>query len=142
MEHDAKALIAYTKEIYDGPYSENAPDLIIGYDNGYRISWDCATGMVAGPVFEDNVKAWSGDHGVDPRLVPGVFFCTHKIDADQRRTESATAVEEHTSGQPEQDHRQGLRGCCEAEVDGFIDSCRIEPGTLEHLYPEAVASKD
>ncbi len=30
----------------------------------------------------------------------------------------------------------------EAEVDGFIDSCRIEPGTLEHLYPEAVASKD
>ncbi|MEM7285091.1 MAG: helix-turn-helix domain-containing protein [Actinomycetota bacterium] len=30
----------------------------------------------------------------------------------------------------------------EGEVDGFIDSCRIEPGTLEHLYPEAVASKD
>lgn len=30
----------------------------------------------------------------------------------------------------------------EAEVDGFIDSCRIEPGTLEHLYPEAVAGKD
>lgn len=30
----------------------------------------------------------------------------------------------------------------EDEVDGFIDSCRIEPGTLEHLYPEAVASKD
>ena len=63
-----------TKEIYEGPYSENAPDLIIGYANGYRISWDCATGMVSGPVFEDNVKAWSGDHCVDPRLVPGVFF--------------------------------------------------------------------
>lgn len=30
----------------------------------------------------------------------------------------------------------------EHEVDGFIDSCRIEPGTLEHLYPEAVAGKD
>ena len=26
----------------------------------------------------------------------------------------------------------------EAEVDGFIESCRIEPGTLEHLYPEPV----
>jgi excisionase family DNA binding protein len=23
-----------------------------------------------------------------------------------------------------------------AEVDAFIDQCRIEPGTLEHLYPE------
>ena len=30
----------------------------------------------------------------------------------------------------------------EAEVDGFIDSCRIEPGTLEHLYPAAATSKD
>lgn len=28
------------------------------------------------------------------------------------------------------------------EVDSFIDDCRIEPGTLEHLYPEAVATKD
>lgn len=26
------------------------------------------------------------------------------------------------------------------EVDDFIDNCRIEPGTLEHLYPDAVGS--
>ena len=25
----------------------------------------------------------------------------------------------------------------EGEVDVFIDNCRIAPGTLEHLYPEA-----
>jgi excisionase family DNA binding protein len=24
----------------------------------------------------------------------------------------------------------------EDEVNSFIESCRIEPGTLEHLYPE------
>lgn len=23
------------------------------------------------------------------------------------------------------------------EVDAFIESCRIEPGSLEHLYPDA-----
>jgi excisionase family DNA binding protein len=23
------------------------------------------------------------------------------------------------------------------EVDDFIDACRIEPGTLEHLYPDS-----
>lgn len=67
--------------LYRGPYLENAPDLIIGYNAGYRISWDCATGMVAGAIFEDNVKPWSGDHCVDPRLVPGVFFCNRKVDA-------------------------------------------------------------
>jgi excisionase family DNA binding protein len=25
----------------------------------------------------------------------------------------------------------------EDEVEAFIESCRIEPGTLEHIYPEA-----
>jgi predicted AlkP superfamily phosphohydrolase/phosphomutase len=70
-----------TSKIYDGPYMENAPDLIVGYNAGYRVSWDCATGVIAGEVFEDNLKAWSGDHGIDPRLVPGVFFCNRDIDA-------------------------------------------------------------
>ncbi|MEO8679589.1 MAG: nucleotide pyrophosphatase, partial [Vicinamibacterales bacterium] len=52
---------------------------IIGYNAGYRTSWDCATGMVSGPVFEDNLKPWSGDHCIDPRLVPGVIFCNRNI---------------------------------------------------------------
>ena len=30
----------------------------------------------------------------------------------------------------------------EAEVDAFIESCRIEPGTLEHLYPEPAGESD
>ncbi|HUW03858.1 MAG TPA: helix-turn-helix domain-containing protein [Acidimicrobiales bacterium] len=28
------------------------------------------------------------------------------------------------------------------DVDQFIDASRIEPGTLEHLYPEAASSTD
>jgi predicted AlkP superfamily phosphohydrolase/phosphomutase len=69
-----------TASLYTGPYLENAPDLLIGYNTGYRTSWDCATGVVAGAVFEDNTKAWSGDHCVDPRQVPGVLFCNRPID--------------------------------------------------------------
>ncbi len=68
-----------TSAIYSGPYLENAPDLIIGYNAGYRTSWDCATGVVSGPLFEDNLRPWSGDHCIDPRLVPGVFFCNRAI---------------------------------------------------------------
>ncbi len=71
-----------TTKLYGGPYLRNAPDLLIGYNRGYRISWDSASGMVSGPVFEDNTKAWSGDHCVDPRQVPGVLFCNAKIDDD------------------------------------------------------------
>ena len=71
-----------TAQLYRGPYLENAPEFIIGYNRGYRTSWDCATGVVDAPLFEDNVKAWSGDHCVDPRLVPGVLFCNRVIDVD------------------------------------------------------------
>ena len=71
-----------TSGLYKGPYVVNAPDLLIGYNKGYRISWDCASGVVAGDIFEDNTKAWSGDHCVDPRQVPGIFFCSHRIDRE------------------------------------------------------------
>ena len=63
-----------------GRTSANAPDLLIGYNAGYRASWDGATGVVASAVFTDNTKAWSGDHCVDPRLVPGVIFCNRSIE--------------------------------------------------------------
>ncbi|MEE4271309.1 MAG: alkaline phosphatase family protein [Thermoanaerobaculales bacterium] len=71
-----------TDALYRGPYKGNAPDLLMGYNHGYRISWDCASGVVAGRVFEDNVKAWSGDHIVDPRLVPGIMLCNHDVKSD------------------------------------------------------------
>jgi predicted AlkP superfamily phosphohydrolase/phosphomutase len=70
---------AYDRDkIYKGPYKENAPDLVIGYNQGYRASWDSVTGIVNATIFQDNTKAWSGDHCIDPRHVPGVFFCSRK----------------------------------------------------------------
>lgn len=69
-------------EHYDGPYRENGPDLIIGYNEGYRASWGAAVGSVDAHVFEDNNKSWSGDHCMDPHLVPGVFFCNRNISED------------------------------------------------------------
>ncbi len=68
--------------VYSGPYRENSPDLIIGYSEGYRASWDCVKGAVGAQVFTDNTKAWSGDHCIDPSVVPGVIFCSQKLNAD------------------------------------------------------------
>jgi predicted AlkP superfamily phosphohydrolase/phosphomutase len=67
--------------IYAGPYLDRAPDLIAGFSDGYRTAWGAALGRVAGPVFETNDYPWSGDHCVDPPLVPGVLFANRKIDA-------------------------------------------------------------
>jgi predicted AlkP superfamily phosphohydrolase/phosphomutase len=70
-------------DVYRGPYTENSPDLIVGYGAGYRASWDSVMGKVTSQIFEDNIKAWSGDHCIDPRLVPGVLFSSHKFVAEK-----------------------------------------------------------
>ncbi len=83
-ELDAEAVRrAYPKnEIYSGPYLAAAPDIVVGYNPGYRCSWGVALGKVSGPVFEDNTKAWSGDHCVDPPQIPGVVFCNRDFGAE------------------------------------------------------------
>ncbi len=70
-----------TDALYRGPYLDAAPDFIVGYDEGYRCSWEAAVGKVSADVLADNPKAWSGDHCVDPVLVPGVLFSNRKLSA-------------------------------------------------------------
>ena len=104
-ELDATAIrqVYATKSLYQGPYLDSAPDLIIGYNDGYRTSWDAATGTVGTNVIEDNTKAWSGDHCIDPPLVPGVLFSNRTIDSEDPGIEdlAPTALELFGIGTPE-----------------------------------------
>ncbi len=67
------------EEVFRGPYSDAAPDLYVGFMRGYRVSWKCALGGVEESVIEDNSSKWSGDHILDPQLVPGVLFMNRKV---------------------------------------------------------------
>lgn len=87
-----------TSTLYRGPYLEAAPDLIVGYNDGYRTSWDAAIGKATERVIEDNTKAWSGDHCVDPLLVPGVLFCNRKIDCEDPGIEDMAPTALHLFG--------------------------------------------
>ncbi|MDY0095047.1 MAG: alkaline phosphatase family protein [Candidatus Vecturithrix sp.] len=69
-----------SQEVLHGPYLRDCPDLLVGYHVGYRASWNSAVGRVTNDVIEDNLKHWSGDHGIDPELVPGVFFSNWKLE--------------------------------------------------------------
>src|SRR5262249_18486974 len=60
-------------------YKDDAPDLIVGYQRGYRVSWETAIGRTTDRIFHPNRKAWSGDHCVDPSLVPGILFCNQPV---------------------------------------------------------------
>ena len=68
--------------LYDGPYLEDAPDLIVGYNRGYRASWNTAKGMAGQRVLEDNTKHWNGDHCIDPLQVPGVLLSNQPLSTD------------------------------------------------------------
>jgi predicted AlkP superfamily phosphohydrolase/phosphomutase len=68
---------------YHGPYVGEAPDLIPGYEAGYRVSWESVSGRVEGKCFVDNTHRWSGDHCVDPTVVPGVLLTNRRIRRNQ-----------------------------------------------------------
>jgi predicted AlkP superfamily phosphohydrolase/phosphomutase len=70
---------------YRGPYKDQGPDLLIGYQRAYRVSWDTAIGRTTEAVFHSNTKAWSGDHCIDPSLVPGVLFCNQPVHTENPR---------------------------------------------------------
>ncbi len=94
-------------DLYRGPYLEAAPDLIVGYAEGYRTSWDAAVGKFSGEVLEDNTKAWSGDHCVDPHIVPGVLFSNRKIEGDNPGIEDLAPTALHLFGVPPPDWMEG-----------------------------------
>ncbi|MHC4744144.1 MAG: alkaline phosphatase family protein [Planctomycetota bacterium] len=73
------------QKTYSGPYKNDAPDLIVGYNKGYRASWETAVGQVTDKVLHENTKAWGGDHCIDRSLVPGVLFCNRKISNENPR---------------------------------------------------------
>jgi predicted AlkP superfamily phosphohydrolase/phosphomutase len=68
-------------EVYQGPYATQGPDLLVGYNRGYRAGWQTILGNFPAEVFENNTNPWSGDHCMDYTLVPGVLLSNRPIDA-------------------------------------------------------------
>jgi len=72
------------REVYRGRRLDEAPDLVVGFNTGYRVSWQTALGAVPPRVIEPNLEKWSGDHcSVDRALIPGVLLCNRKIRRDK-----------------------------------------------------------
>jgi predicted AlkP superfamily phosphohydrolase/phosphomutase len=71
------------EQVYSGPYVEDAPDLLVNFSEGYRVSWGTPLGGAPAGLFEDNVRKWAGDHTIDPCLAPGVLFMNQPFTSDQ-----------------------------------------------------------
>ena len=88
LRDEAKSEVAITRVLeteraFPGPYADEGPDLLVCFNRGYRSSWECATGRVTEQVFQDNDKPWSGDHCMDPELVPGVLFSNRRLKGEK-----------------------------------------------------------
>ena len=50
-------------DVYTGPYLNNAAELQVGMEDGYRVSWQTTLGGSPQGIVYPNMKKWSGDHG-------------------------------------------------------------------------------
>jgi predicted AlkP superfamily phosphohydrolase/phosphomutase len=85
-----RAFIA--KEAYRGPHLEHAPDIVCGFNHGYRISWSSPLGKFPKNVFEDNTEKWSGDHMGAPEIIPGILATNRAIRAEAPALYDLTAT--------------------------------------------------
>jgi predicted AlkP superfamily phosphohydrolase/phosphomutase len=70
------------KDVYHGAAVDLAPDIVLGFNRGYRISWGSPTGRIAAEVFGDNKDKWSGDHMGDPEIIPGTLVMNRPVRAE------------------------------------------------------------
>ncbi len=71
------------EDVYSGDYLDKAPDIIVGYDWGYRTSWKSALGEITGELLKVSQEKWSGDHCGATEIVPGILFTNKKIYIDE-----------------------------------------------------------
>ena len=71
-----------SEEIYTGPYLKDAPDIIVGYNKGYRASWETVLGSFPKQILRDNKQKWSGDHLMEAALVPGILLSNKEIKSE------------------------------------------------------------
>ena len=66
-----------------------------------------AIGRATEAVFHDNTKAWSGDHCIDPSLIPGVLLCNRPIDTERCRLMDIGPTVLELFGVPVPEHMDG-----------------------------------
>jgi len=93
-------------EVFHGERASEGPDLVVGYNRSYAGSDPSTLGEITEAVLEDNTSRWSGNHLIDPRLVPGVLLVNGPITAGEHDlTDVTVSILDHYGLPPAQDMR-------------------------------------
>jgi predicted AlkP superfamily phosphohydrolase/phosphomutase len=96
-----------TRDVYHGAALNSAPEIVVGWADGYRSSWQTALGALSPDVFDDNKDEWRGDHCIAAELVPATFLSNRKSKLDDLWLGDLTVTLLHEFGvRPE----EGMRG--------------------------------
>lgn len=83
--------VVKSSDLHSGPHLPGEPDLMLGFEAGWRIAWSTTLAdvtveraedgtMRCASVFDDNKLNWSGDHvSVAEDLVRGIFFSNRRV---------------------------------------------------------------
>jgi predicted AlkP superfamily phosphohydrolase/phosphomutase len=75
----------YVNERPTGECAEHAPDIQLGYAEGYQTAKASASGAAPKEVFAPNTNKWSGEHASsDAEGTSGIFFCNQKLKTSPR----------------------------------------------------------
>ena len=67
-------------DVYAGGYLQNASELQVGMEDGYRVSWQTTLGGSPQGIVYPNMKKWSGDHGgYDYATTAGVLIANKRV---------------------------------------------------------------
>jgi predicted AlkP superfamily phosphohydrolase/phosphomutase len=67
-------------DIYTGPYLQNASELQVGMNEGYRVSWQTTLGGSPPGIVYKNDRKWSADHGgYDYAITSGILVSSRPI---------------------------------------------------------------
>jgi len=68
------------KDVYSGPYTSSAPDLQLGFAEGYRTAGETMLGAIPPTLITTNMKNWSGDHSASAmEETSGVLFTSKPL---------------------------------------------------------------
>ena len=79
-----------SRDVYTGKHLDSAPDIVVGFNQGYRIAWESPLGGFPEEVLTDNREKWSGDHMSSPEVIPGVLAMNRPIPAEFPKLKDVT----------------------------------------------------
>jgi predicted AlkP superfamily phosphohydrolase/phosphomutase len=72
------------EEVYRGYDDDLIPDLLLGNNPKYRVSWQTSLGGIPPDLMQINDRKWSGDHcSFDAAITKGILFSNRKLEVEE-----------------------------------------------------------